>query len=62
MDQAFENPNVFQQVTRDDVERAVAAFTHEHPEEPDIQRVALRLGSLAWSIDDHEQTTPAPIP
>lgn len=33
-------------VTREDIEREITGFTHEEPEEADIERVAAHLGSL----------------
>ena len=59
VDRAVDSPNIFQHVTRDDVEREIAALTHEEPEEADVQRVARRLGSLAWPTDEEDQTAQA---
>ncbi|MGV1007825.1 MAG: DUF3349 domain-containing protein [Dermatophilaceae bacterium] len=50
VDHAVQTSKGVQAVTPEDVEREIAGFTHEQPEEADIQRVEARLGSLALPL------------
>lgn len=58
VDQALSSDGV-RQVTRDDVEREIASFTKEEPEDADIARVATRLGSPAWSTTQDQPSRAA---
>ena len=46
-------------ISRDDVEREIAAYTREDPEDADVERVAARLGEHAWPV---AQDSSAPVP
>ena len=51
---AVTDPDGLRHPTREDVEHEIEGFTHEEPEDADIQRVAARLGTPTWPTPNND--------